>query len=71
MPQIETTDDLAETVADWLGIYGCCPAQQSGAADTTCDKDGVFCCRVAFMSQFPDRIRQAVENEIKINSLDL
>jgi hypothetical protein len=67
---IGTTDDLADQVADWLGIYGG-SKESTGASNCVCTQDGFFCCRVAFMSQFPDRIRQAVENEIKINSLDL
>lgn len=63
MPQVETTNDLAETVADWLGIYGCCDP-------TKCHENGM-CCRIAFMLDFPDRMRTAVENEKKLNSLNL
>lgn len=61
---IETVDDLANQVADWLGVYGCCKAAEKGE---DCHDTNPFCCRIGFMIEFPDRIRKAVENDKKID----
>ena len=58
---IETVDDLAEQVADWLGVFGCCKMK-----GRDCEDENDHCCRTGFMMVFPDRIRQAVENEKKL-----
>ena len=60
---IETPEDLAEAVADWLGIYGCCD-QKSCKADWTC-------CRNGFVPNFEERICAAVHNETELDKLDL
>lgn len=60
---IETVDDLANQVADWLGIYGCCKHAERG---DDCHERDEHCCRIGFMITFPDRIRKAVENEKKL-----
>ena len=62
---IETVEDLAETLADWLGIYGGCKSD----GDTGCefDKDKPFCCRQGFVSEMKERIVKAVENDNKLN----
>lgn len=67
--EIETVDDLAEKIADWLGIYGSCKSD----GDTGCDfdkhdfdKSRPFCCRHGFVGEIKDRIYQAIENEKKL-----
>lgn len=65
---IETVDDLADAVADMIGCYGCCPAAEKGE---DCNDSRFNCCRIGFMMVFPDRIRAAVENEKKLEELNL
>jgi len=61
--EIETVDDLANQIADWLGVYGCC---KNGDG---CDDPNPLCCRIGFMMVMPDRIRMAVLNECKMELL--
>ena len=80
---IETPEDLANQIADWLGIYGACKHGQCQADECLakrdehclrgdgCSEDSLFCCRVGFMIDFPDRIRDAVENENKLKIINL
>ena len=65
--KIETVDDLAETICDWVGCYGTCDAAEKGK---DCTNNNIFCCRVGAMMVLPDRIRAAVENEEKLKSAD-
>lgn len=64
---IETTEDLANQIADWLGIYGSCKSE----CENSCENESDLCCRVGFMLVFPDRIRNAVHNEDKLNFVNL
>lgn len=66
--EIETVDDLANAIGDMLGIYGCCKAAELGK--DYCDNDNPNCCRIGFMMLMPDRIRKAVENDIKIEKAE-
>ena len=65
MPYVETVDDLANKICDWVGCYGGCKQSEDGDG---CDDDYLFCCRIGAMMVLPDRIRDAVENEKKINN---
>lgn len=64
--EIETVDDLCNTLADMLGCYGCCKAAEKGE---DCDNKKLTCCRIGFMLVMPDRIRTAVENDKKLDTL--
>ena len=58
MPHIETPDELAEQVANWLGVYG------SGLDDEHDEPlHEPWQCRVCFTSDLTRRIRQSVANE--------
>lgn len=52
MPFIETPEDIAEELADTLGIYGAAKEHNENCK-----------CRVCFVVDMTDRIRQAVRNE--------
>ena len=60
MPNIETVDELADHLADLLGIY-----QDKRCEFNEADYDHVNdCnCRVGWVPVMADRIRQAVANE--------
>lgn len=63
---IETVDELAEKVADWLGVYDPCKGEQC-----VVDKSKPFCCRFEFVTSLKERIRNAVENEKKLEQSGL
>ena len=70
LEDLETVSDLANQIADWIGVYGSCKDE--------CNKDGcelsknnVMCCRVGFMVELEERIRQAAENDILIEKRNL
>lgn len=68
--KIETVEDLAEQIADWIGIYGGCKAV--GEIGCTYDKfDNPCCCRVGFINAMEERIREAVENDKKLEESGL
>jgi len=68
--KIETVEDLAEQIADWIGIYGGCKAV--GTTGCTYDKfDNPCCCRTGFMTAMEERIREAVENDKKLEESGL
>ncbi len=70
---IETTEDLAEKMADWLGIYGACKSNgNDGCTNDGCayDKNKPFCCRVGFTGAMKERMTEAVENDNKIDKLN-
>lgn len=60
---VETPEDLAEKIADWLQLYGCCDGEK-------CREDGL-CCRNMFVSDMTTRIEKSVENRKKLESLEL
>ena len=53
MPQLETPDELADLIANWLHCYG------SHSDDGECAKD----CRLCFTVAVTERIRESVKNE--------
>ncbi len=62
MVQLETVEELAESIADAAGVYGC------GCSNT--DENGfenhpITCnCRICFVESMKERIWQAVKNDI-------
>ena len=60
MVHLETVEELAESLADAVGIYGCGEGGDNGFADhpDTCN------CRICFVSDITERIKQAVKNDI-------
>lgn len=66
---IETTEDLAVKIADWLGIYGGC--KSDGDTGCTYDKEKPFCCRSGFVTAMKERMTEAVENDKKLQSLGI
>ncbi len=58
MPHLETPDELAEWVADWLGVYGSVLDDDHDARSHKASK-----CRVCFVAELAQRIRDSVENE--------
>lgn len=66
---IETVSDLAEKIADWIGIYGGCKS----TGDEGCEWDAKkpFCCRQGFVDHMEERIRQAVDNDNKLEAGNL
>lgn len=54
MPFIETTEDIAEELADAFGVYGCH------------DEDEKKPCRICFIETWQHRIKASVANEKQI-----
>lgn len=69
--QIETVEELAEQIADWLGIYGGCKNITSNDDNCTYNKNKPFCCRIGFVGAISERIREVVENEKKLENAGL
>ena len=65
--EIETVKELAEKLADWIGIYGGC--KSDGDVGCTYDKNEPFCCRQGFLGSMEERIRESVENDKKLESV--
>jgi hypothetical protein len=71
--EIETVDDLVEQLADWFGVYGGCKNNEEDEnCESKCkfDPKRPFCCRNGFQSVMGDRIRDAVNNEKKLEALE-
>lgn len=78
MPHIETVDDLAEHIADIIGIYGTdCDVDDCGCQDVCkiwpceCrsawpDHGNECMCRMCFTSDIRRRIRESVENDARL-----
>lgn len=65
--ELETVDDLANKICDWVGCYGACKHTIDGDG---CEDENPFCCRIGAMLTLPDRIRKAVDNDILLNRID-
>lgn len=64
---IETLEDIVESVADRLGIYGTCKGRdENGNLVRECLSSEV--CRICFVSDLKDRIHAAIEVERKLNA---
>ncbi|HEY5590707.1 MAG TPA: hypothetical protein VIK55_06775 [Paludibacter sp.] len=68
---IETTEDLAETLADWLGIYGGCKNISNDDDLCTYDRNKPFCCRQGFVGAMKERMIEAVEIDKKLESVNI
>ena len=75
---IETVDELCEHLADLIGVYGACKhSDETKIVDgeevriNECNEECDTCCRVGFMMVMPDRIRQAVENDKRLEAVNL
>lgn len=66
--QIETVDELADQIADWIGCYGACKSESRDGCVHS-EKD-IFCCRVGFHIVIQERIRNAVHNEDQLSKID-
>lgn len=64
---IETVDDLCESIADMIGVYGACKSEEQNG----CSNEDPKCCRVGFCMVMKERIYNAVENTQKIDSAGL
>ena len=64
MVQLETVDELAESLADIAGVYGCLP-DDTGFSDHPIDCK----CRICFVSNITERIQQAVKNDIFLSNM--
>ena len=58
MPMIEIPEDLAEQIADWIGVYG--------AHDECCSEKKP--CRCCFTAGMESRIVRSVRNMDMLNS---
>ena len=65
--EIETVDDLADKICDWIGCYGGCKHSEDGDG---CEDKNLFCCRIGAMLWLPDRITNAVKNTEKLEKLN-
>lgn len=63
---IETVDDLANEILNWVGCWGGCKHIEDGDG---CTDPNPFCCRIGAMLTLPDRIRKAVENDNILDAL--
>lgn len=66
--EIKTVSDLANEIADMIGIYGAC--KDSGESDG-CEhsENKVACCRVGFNMYLEEQIRLVVANETALDRL--
>lgn len=65
---IETVEDLAESMADWLGLFGGCKNRHEDDDNCTYKESKPFCCRQGFCGAMEDRIREAVKNSDKLEN---
>jgi hypothetical protein len=76
---IETTEDLCNQIANWIGVYGACKAEENKFDEdgnqlrdcNGCDNKDPLCCRVGFMIEIKDRMIAAVENDKKLESINM
>ena len=71
MPNLETPDELAEVLADWLGIYrdSRCDNLELATKDETGDTHIDRCdCRVWWTYRMTLRIRKSVANEVLLGN---
>jgi len=66
---IETVEDLSNKIADWIGCYGACKSENREGCEFSEKK--IDCCRVGFVMAMNERIVNAVENDKKLNTLNL
>lgn len=54
--EIKSVDELCEEIADMVGVYGCCKADDKGCFETN-----PYCCRTGFVMLMREKIVKAVE----------
>jgi hypothetical protein len=64
---VETVEDLANQICDWLGVYGACKHSTEEGCERSETK--LMCCRVGFIMVLEERIRNSVHNEDKLQSI--
>lgn len=69
---IETTEELAEKLADWFGLYGGCKSTDENGAPGEClfKADKPFCCRQGFCGAIQQRMIASVQNDNKLEFLN-
>jgi hypothetical protein len=65
--KIETLEDVLNELADKFMVYGACKSED----DDGCENENTICCRVGFMMVYEEKIRQAIENEKKLELVGL
>jgi len=68
---IELPEDLAEEICNWLGLYEANPPCPLSEGHDACKNPNPFCCRMGTMTWLPDRIREAVHNEGRLQQVQL
>lgn len=72
---IETVTDLAEKIADMLGIYGGCKSNGDDGCEYDCNMIDRLppkpCCRQGFVGLMEERIAAAVENDKKLETANI
>lgn len=69
---IETTEDLCNQIADWIGVYGSCKgAEDNLEKENGCTNQNPLCCRTGFMMEMKQRMIDAVDNERKLEQIGL
>lgn len=63
--EIETVADLADAIADLIGVYGACKSKHPECCDHKegQEREDKLCCRVRFVGDMETRIRNAVGND--------
>ncbi len=64
MTELETVEELAESIADVASVYGCLP-DDTGFSD----HPDICNCRICFVESMKERIYQAVENDQFLNEM--
>lgn len=64
---METVEELAESLADAIGIYGC--GDQSEDANGFEDHPNNCNCRLCFVDSMKERIVQAVHNDVFLSNV--
>lgn len=67
--KVEVLEDVLEELADKLDAYGTCADKE--VTDCKYAKNSSTCCRVRFMIEYEKRIREAIDNENKLNQVGL
>jgi len=69
MPYIETVNELAEAIANMIGIYGTNKCACGCGDDEQDDHADKCSCRSCFVGGIEQRIRQAVGNDEKLRKM--
>jgi len=74
MPNIETSTELADAIADMVGVYGSyytnCQEKDQETYGCNCDHEDDCKCRSCFVISMASRIRTSVSNDEKMRKLN-